>query len=189
MTRWKVVCFIYTLLTLTTLPSRTKGAETDIIPDSFPVTNLAEYRLRYLSEQGNDTNSCLTGQVYPPSRSNATTQDCGSLLYALTGGRDFHSDNESNIIVLLLPGSYTMGDDGIEINNYRNIILRKMPGTSGEVIVKCNAFLDEGFNNLFVTNTTNLVLDGIVFTECGPHRSPVRLQNVFNLTVSDCTFR
>ena len=95
----------------------------------------------------------------------------------------------SNLIVLLLPGAYPIGRRGIEIFNYQNIILSKMPNAPGEVVIRCDEFIEEGFNNLFIKHASNIVLNEIVFTECGPHASPVRLQNTLNATISTCTFR
>ena len=176
------VCFV-----LTFLVSLTRGE--GFVPENFTTSNLTQYTIRYLSEDGNDTDSCLSGQAYPPDPWTNTIQYCGSLIYTLTGGHHFRSQNINNVIVLVLPGSYPMGEKGIEILNSQNIILSKMPGTPGEVVFRCNDFLEESYNNLFINSTGNLTLNGIIFTECGSYASPVRLRNTTNTTVSDCTFR
>ena len=170
--------------------------ETILIPENFTTKDISAYTIRYLSEDGNDTESCLSGPVYAQNHQANTSiandtvkYFCRSLVYALTGGHYFRFRNVSNLIVLILPGIYSMGERGIEIFDYRNIILSKMSDTSGEVVVKCDEFIEVGFNNLFIKYTSNLVLNEIVFTECGPHASPVRLQNTVNATVSKCTFR
>ena len=109
------------MLTALTLARWIKGE--NIIPESFSVNDISQYDIRYLSEHGNDAESCLSDQVYPLS---PNFQTCGSLLYALTGGLNYTSDNNSNVIVLILPGIHPMGERGIEISDYQNIILNKM---------------------------------------------------------------
>ena len=183
------------LMALTVLLSWTIGVEAELIPNSFMVKDISEYKIRYLSEKGNDTDSCLFGQVYPPSRRPDTAvntiQHCGSLLYALTGnhrGRDSYIIN--NTIVLILPGSYLIGSEGVKIINSQNVIIRKVPDIPGEVILRCNEFIEEDdFNNLYMRDVTNLALIGIIFSDCGPRTSPVALQHPINAVVSDCTFR
>lgn len=177
--------YLLALLLLTPRLSRTS----DIIPDNFPLRDLSRYTVRYVSESGNDTASCLSNQLYPPDLLSSATLHCGSLVYALTSGHHFRSDDKSNVIVLIFPGSYTMGDRGIEIYDFRNIILSKMPGASGEVVIKCTRMLEDNYNNLFIVRALNFALTGIVFTECGSYSTPVRLQDSSNAIVRDCTFR
>ena len=93
------------------------------------------------------------------------------------------------MIVLVLPGVYPIGENGTSIIKYENIILSKMPDTPGEVVFKCNEYLEVGFNNLYINYTRNVVLNGIVFTECGPRTSSVNIQKAANVTVSKCIFR
>lgn len=162
----------------------TKGAV--FIPDNFTTKDLSAYTIRYLSEDGNDTEACLSQDHQANSTANSAVQYCGSLVYSLTGGKNSQS---SNLIVLVVPGIYPMGKNGTKIIDHQNIILSKMPDTSGEVVFKCNEYLEEGFNNLFIRNTNNIVLNEIVFTECGPLTSPVNIQNTNNIIVSKCTFR
>ena len=162
----------------------------DVIPDKFPLRDLSRYTVRYLSESGNDTQSCLSSQLYlldPLAAS--TTLHCGSLIYALTGGQHFRSDDKSNVIVLILPGIYTMGDRGIEIYDFQNIILSKVPDPYGEVVIKCTRMLEDNYNNFFVVRALNFALTGIVFTKCGTYSTPVRLQDSSNAIIKDCTFR
>lgn len=159
----------------------------EIIPETFPIRDQSRYTIRYLSENGNDTESCLSGHIYPPDAN--TVPYCKTLVYALSGGHHFMSSNKSNIIVLILPGTYPMGDRGIEICRYQNIILSRMPATSGEVVVKCSGYLEDDYNNLFVEESVNFALDGIVFTECGSFSTPVRLERSSNAVISNCTFR
>lgn len=180
---------VYTcLLVLFTFMPRIRGA-TDIIPERFPTRDLADYTVRYLSECGNDTESCLSGQLYPPSPQDGDSQHCRSLIFALTGGGSFQSRDKSNVIVLILPGSYPMGERGIEIFDYRNIILSKMPGTVGEVVVKCSRMHEDNYNNFFIVRALNFALTGIVFTECGSYSTPVRLEESSNAVITNCTFR
>ena len=159
----------------------------DIIPDSFPARDLSSYTVRYLSESGNDTESCLSGQSYPLT--NATTRCCRSFGYSLTGGHYFRSSNKSNVIILIFPGNYTMGKRGVEIFDYYNVILSKMPDTVGEVVIKCNEYFEDDYNNLFVADGVNFALSGLVFTECGSYSTPVRLQNTLNAVISNSIFR
>jgi hypothetical protein len=164
----------------------TKGAV--FIPDNFSSKDLSAYTIRYLSVEGNDTDACLSSPIYTEDHQDIDlVHYCRTLIYALTGGHYFL--NVSNLIVLILPGTYPMGRRGIEILNYRNIVLSKIPDVPGEVIIRCDEFIEEGFNNLFIKNASNIVLNEIVFTECGPHASPVNLQNTLNATISTCTFR
>lgn len=181
-------------LILAALVWRTKG--TVFIPDSFATKDLSAYTIRYLSEDGNDTEACLSSTMihaeegYQASANSTVVHYCRTLTYALTGGHYYRSTmNMSNLIVLIHPGAYPMGKRGIEIFHYQNIILSKMPNTLREVVVRCDEFIEEGFNNLFIKYGSNIVLNEIVFTECGPHASPVRLQNTLNATISTCIFR
>ena len=82
-----------------------------------------------------------------------------------------------------------MGDRGIEVFNFQNIILSKLPGTSEEVVVKCTRMLEDNYNNLFIVRALNFALTGIVFTGCGSYSTPVRLQDSSNAVIKDCTFR
>ena len=179
-------CLIRALI-LPALVWWTKGAV--FIPDSFSTKDLSAYTFRYLSEGGNDTESCLTSPIYAEDLQD-TVHYCRTLIYALTGEHYFRSNlSMRNLIVLLLPGTYPMGRRGIEIFNYQNIVLSKMPNAMGEVVIRCDKFIKEGFNNLFIKYASNIVLNEIIFTECGPRASPVRLQNTLNATISSCTFR
>lgn len=180
------ICFAASLV-FPALMLRFGGSE--IIPEHFPVRDLSQYTVRFLSENGSDTDSCLFGQMYPPDTRTGTAQYCGSLSYALTGGYDVRSGNKSNVIVLILPGSYPMGERGIEISHYQNIILSKMPSTSGEVVVKCNKFLEDDYNNFYVVGAVNFALNGIIFSDCGSYSSPARIQDSLNVVVSNCIFR
>lgn len=181
--------FVAWLSTLTILATPLFSiGESTVIQDGIPVNNLSEYTVRYLSEDGNDTESCLSDQGYS-LLNNVTVDYCGSLIYALTGDYKNESSNVTNLVVVILPGQYTIGDQGIKILQYENVFLTKMPGTVGEVVFKCFQFLEESFNNLFVVRGVNISLNSIVFTECGSYNSPVRLQHTLNVTISNCTFR
>ena len=162
--------------------------EPTVIQDGIPMNNLSEYTVRYLSGDGNDTESCLSDQGYTPLN-NTIVEYCGSLIYALTGDYKNESSNVANLVVVILPGQYTIGDHGIKIDRYENIFLTKMPGTVGEVVFRCFQFLSEDFNNLYVVRGINISLNSIVFTECGSYDSPVRLQHSLNVSISNCTFR
>lgn len=162
--------------------------ESTVTQDGIPVDNLSEYTVRYLSEDGNDTESCLSDQGYTPLN-NTIVEYCGSLIYALTSDYNNESSNVTNLVLVILPGQYTIGEQGIKIDRYENIFLTKMPGTVGEVVFRCFQFLPEDFNNLYVVRGVNISLNSIVFTECGSFDSPVRFQHSLNVTISNCTFR
>jgi hypothetical protein len=181
----KVWMYLAAILAYSAPASPTTGSE--IIPEVFPVRNMSQYKIRYLSESGSDTASCLSNQTYPvgPQLSN-TTQRCGSLIYALSGGTNYRS---SNVIVFVLPGSYSMGERGIVIYNYQNIVLSKLPDTSGEVIIRCDRYLEDKFNNFYIVRAVNFALDGLVFTGCGSYSTPIRLEDSLNAVISNCTFR
>ena len=184
----QLMAWIRTLVILATL--LLSVGESIVIQDGIPANNLSDYTVRYLSEDGNDTESCLSDQGYSRSPLNsATIEYCGSLIYALTGDYKNESSNITNLVVIIRPGQYTIGDRGIKIDRYENIFLTKMPGTVGEVVFKCFKYLEEDFNNLYVVRGVNISLNGIVFTECGSYDSPVRLQHTLNFTISNCIFR
>ena len=154
------VPYLGAFVVVTALASSVRGVE--IIPEGFPVEDLSQYTVRYLSEEGNDTDSCLSNQAYPPLDN--TTKYCGSLIYTLTRGYQYETKDVTDLIILILPGSYLIGDEGIKIVRYHNIFLSKMPDTFGEVVLKCKKFLEDGFNNLHVVFAVNFSLYGIVFT-------------------------
>ena len=181
------VAWLGTLVILATLLF--SAGESTVIQDGIPVNNLSEYTVRYLSEDGNDMESCLSDQGYSPLNNSRTVEYCGSLIYALTGGYKNESSNAANLVVVIQPGQYDIGDQGITILRYENIFLTKMPGIVGEVIFKCSQFLEDSFNNIYVVHGVNISLNSIVFTECGSFSSPLRLQHTLNVTISNCTFR
>lgn len=186
MSRSVSVSFIKALI-LAALVWWTKGAI--FIPDSFATKDLSAYTIRYLSEDGNDTEACLSSPIHTEGHqasANGTVYYCRSLIYTLTG---FQSRNVSNLIVLILPGSYSMEERGVEIYNYQNTILSKMPDTSGEVIIRCDRYLEDNFNNFYVVNAINFALNDVVFTGCGSYSTSVRLQSTINAVISNCTFR
>lgn len=184
----QLVAWLSTLVILATL--LLSVGESTVIQDGIPTNNLSDYTIRYLSKDGNDTESCLSDQGYYTSPLNsATVEYCRSLIYALTGDYRNESSSITNLVVIIRPGQYNIGEQGIKIDRYKNIFLTKMPGTVGEVVFKCFKYLEEDFNNLYVVRSVNISMNGIVFTECGSYDSPVRLQHTLNVTISNCTFR
>ena len=178
------------LVGLSILLTMTRPSVATVIHDGLPVDELENYTVRYLSaERGNDTTSCLSSQAYPPGSLENGTDYCGSFVYALTGGYERVSRDVSNLVVIILPGTYQLGKDGITLVGYSNVFLTKMTDTPGEAVIKCYEPVEDRFNNLYVVAATNFSLNGIVFTECGSYSSPVRLQRTINSTVSNCTFR
>ena len=162
-----------------------------MIPESFTTKDLSAFTIRYLSMDGRDTDACLSSDQNLQVNTtiiNNTIQSCGSLSYALTGGNSTPLEN-LNLMVLALPGVYLLGNRGVNILHYQDIILSKMPDTSGEVIFKCNEFLEAQYNNLYFFHTTNVTLNEIVFTACGSFISPVNIQQAANVNISKCVFR
>ena len=53
----KAGVYLAALLVLSASASPSAGSE--IIPDAFPIRNTSRYTIRYLSESGSDTASCL----------------------------------------------------------------------------------------------------------------------------------
>lgn len=185
-----------TAIILAAVVWRTAGAVN--IPDNLTTEDLSTYTIRYLSTDGRDTEACLSSAQDIQVNSSTsipsdTIQYCGSLLYALTGGNTSLFENDGNnarrIMVLVTPGVHLIGEGGIILSHYQSIILSKTPDASGEVVFKCNGFLEAGYNNLYFFYTRNVILNEIVFTECGSFISPVNIQLAANVTVSKCVFR
>lgn len=166
----------------------TQNEGSQFIPPDFPNQNISDYSLRYLSVNGTDAPGCLQSQPYPYSDD---AEPCGTLRYALTGGYRHITDNGSNIILLVLPGRYAHGNVTIWMNNYRNIVVRKIPGfdLDDEVVFYCERFLQDDFNNFYFTRSEHIVLQELVFTKCGPRSPGMATKQVSNLLITNCVYR
>ena len=159
-----------------------------IIPENFVYRNLSQYTVRYLSEKGRDTASCLANQGYP-APANSTVEHCRTLLFALTGSNNISSQYIDRVIVLALSGSYSLGDSGIMIFHSNHIILSRLPGEGGEVVLSCSQFDEFYYNNLFYFNSTYIALNDVVFTRCGAQSTAIGTLSVRTLVISNIIFR
>lgn len=159
-----------------------------VIPKSFLYRNVSQYTVRYLSEAGLDTSSCLANQDYPAALT-SKTEYCRTLQFALTGSYNFSSENISRVIVLVRSGSYSFGDTGIRIYHSNHIILSKLPGEEGEVFLSCYEFADASYNNLYYYNSSYLSVNGVVLSRCGQYSTALAAISVWWLVISNTTFR
>ena len=155
----------------------------ELIPPHFPNQ---QYDIRYLSVDGNDSDDCLLSQPYPY---NSSVEPCGTLRYALTGGYNLTSENRSNVILLVLPGKYTYGNVTILLRNFQNIVVRKVPKYEGEVIFCCQEYLEDDYNNLYITFSDYIILQEIVFTGCGSLSPGMGTKKVRHLQIINCVYR
>ena len=163
-------------------------SEARIIPDSFIYRNLSQYTIRYLSESGRDTSSCLADQGYPAAV-NSTTESCRTLQFALIGSYNDISEDISRLIVLARRGSYTFGATGIKIFRSNHIILSKLPGEEGEVVLSCIEFDEAFYNNLFFNSSSYIALNDVVLTGCGQQSTALGTIAVSEIVISKTTFR
>ena len=165
----------------------------ELFPNSFswPDREISNYTIRYLSTGGVDRPDCLLNQPYPLIQSNSSSivSECGTLRYALTGGHEYNTSDMNNIIVLIQPGEYTYGNMSIVMHNFRNIVIKKVPNVKGEVILYCKEKLENGFNNLYVTVSSYIFIEGVVFEQCGPLTPGLSIRKVNHLVVSNCISR
>ena len=158
-----------------------------LIPDSFIYRNFSQYTVRYLSEAGEDSSSCLVDQGYPAPAD--SIQYCRTLIFALSGSKIPPAVYLNRILVLALPGSYALGDSGTRIWHSNHIILSRLPGEEGEVVLSCNSFEEFSYNNLYYYNSTYIALNEVVLTRCGQQSTALATLSVRNLVISNSTFR
>ena len=157
------------------------------IPDSFLYRNVSQYTVRYLSETGQDSSSCLDDQGYPtPANS---IEYCRTLTFALTGSYDFSSENLTRILILALPGSYAFGATGIRVYRSNHIVLSRLPGEEGEVVLSCSSFDEFSYNNMYYYESSYIALNDVVFTGCGRQSTALATLSVRNLVLSNTIFR
>ena len=161
---------------------------TDVIPESFVYGNVSQYTVRYLSVSGRDTASCLANQDYPPAVT-SKIEYCRTLQFALTGSYNFFSENISRVIVLARSGSYSFGVTGIKIYHSNHIILSKIPGEEGEVLLSCDDLAATSYNNLYYYNSSYLSVNGVVLSRCGQYSTALVTISARRLVISNTTFR
>ncbi len=161
----------------------------ELIPSHFTNQNISQYSVRYLSMVGSDGQACLRSQPFPYDR--IQVQPCRSLRYAVTGGNEYMTNNVSNVIVLVLPGKYSYGNVSIWLNYAENVAVRKVLSTEieGEAILNCTEFLPTSYNNFYFVYSNYVLLEGLVFTECGPHSHALSFHVISFLILTNCTFR
>ena len=160
---------------------------TQIIPASFPYQDINQYTVRYISKDGNDSESCLSNQV---NSSSSVIQYCRTLQFAVTENvTNAEVTGVANMVLLLLPGEYTLGIKGIELHNAQNIVVRKVPGVGGEVVLSCEAYDERNFNNFFVNASNYVSFEGLVLNRCGPRSPAIRTVNTGGVVVKECVFR
>ena len=181
---WKHHIIFVSALVASLLPL----GSTDVIPKSFVYRNVSQYTVRYLSESGRDTGSCLANQDYPAALT-SKLEYCRTLQFALTGSYNFSSENISRLIVLVRSGSYSFGATGIRIYHSNHIILSKLPGEEGEVLLSCNESTATSYNNLYYYNSSYLSVNDVVLSRCGEYSTALAAISVWRLVVSNTTFR
>ena len=163
-------------------------SEAKIIPESFIYRDPSLYTIRYLSETGSDTDSCLENQDYPAT-ANSTIEYCRTFLFALTGSYSFSTENINRLIVLVRSGSYTFGPTGTRIYHSNHVIVSRLPGEEEEVVLSCSSLDELNYNNLYYYNSSYIALNDVVLTQCGQQSTPLATLSVRNLVVAKTTFR
>ena len=177
---YSVLCVILATLALVSTQHE------QLIPQEFPQSPDQQYDIRYLAIGGSDSDDCLSSQPYPY---NLSVVPCGTLRYALTGGYLLTTENKSNVILLVLPGEYVYGNISIILHNFRNIIVKKLPGSEGEVIFYCQQYLMDSFNNFYITSSDYIALQELTFTMCGPLSPGMATNEVNHLLIMNCVYR
>ncbi len=181
-------CLILVLLSIA--PLRAQGeseyqAVVSLLPDNFPEGD--NYTVRYVSEQGTDNSTCLESQPYPRT---AEVTYCKTLRYALFGDYNYTNNKRiNNLIVLLEPGKFFYGNESIVLNDFTNLVISKIPDTVGEVILSCQEHLEQSYNNIYITYSSYVAVNEVVFEECGPLSPGMGIRDVNWLTVSNSIAR
>ena len=187
------------MIGLATLTLASSQFETNCIPQSFPVQEVSEYSVRCLATDGNDTVQCLEQSTLRSLVCSNTELDfggvqcCKTLRYSLTG-EHMNTSSASNVIVLVLNGSYEYGNRreyrtlALRLNDSHNILIRSV-SMRDEVVFKCEERRNDTSNNFFFENSDNIALYGITLTGCGPYTAGISLANVINVIISNCIFR
>ncbi len=182
--KYSVLCVILATLALVLTQHE------QLIPQIFQDRDIEQYDIRYLAvNDSNDTIDsieCLSSQPYPYSDS---VVPCGTLRYALTGGDSLATENGSNVILLVMPGEYTYGDVTILLQNFRNIVVKKLTGYEGTVVFRCQKRLVDSYNNFYITSSDYIVLQELTFSMCGPLSPGMATKEVNHLLIIDCVYR
>ncbi len=188
-------CCLVVLLLLAPQMQRTEGLSdystvSSLLPDNFPTGG--NYTVRYVSERGTDNSTCLESQPYPlTSEPNVVVVTyCQTLRYALFGHNEYQNDVAvSNLIVLLEPGSYPYGNVSIVLMNFTNLVISKVPNSTGEAVLFCQEYLERNFNNIYITYSNYVAINDVVVERCGPLTPGMGVLSVNWLTVSNCIAR
>lgn len=187
-------------LILAALQLRRTAAPKPPFPYGFSDLDIDQYTVRYVSPDGQDSEECLRSQPYPPPSGDCGrgmgARHCKTIGYGLLGtcvGKDFNnctSNITSNLITLFYPGSYSYGEISVVLRYYTNVVIRKVPSCQDEVVFSChNATESILHNNLYFLSSTNIAVDGVVFTGCGPFSPGAGMFNVTNATFTNSEFR
>ena len=163
-------------------------SEAAIIPENFVYRDLSQYTVRYLSEAGSDTNSCLENQDYPVTV-NSTIEYCRTFQFALTGSYNFLTEFINRLIVLVRSGSYRFGPTGTKVYHSNHVILSRLPGEGGEVVLTCSSLDEFNYNNLYYYNSSYIALNDVVLSQCGQQSTALATLSVRRLVVANTTFR
>lgn len=164
------------------------GLNSSLIPEIFENQDISSYGFRYVSNDGADNSECLLNQSYPVDSSLPSTYACASLGYAILGTNET-SGAPHNIIVLVYPGLYDLGEKGIELRSSRNVIVSRVPGEEKDVVFKCFEYTDDDFNNFFVYQSTEIAFIGVIFERCGAFSTPLVITEVTTVFIANCAFR
>jgi hypothetical protein len=162
--------------------------EATIIPGSFIYRDLSQYTVRYLSERGSDSGSCLENQYFPAT-TNSTIEYCRTFQFALTGSYNFSTEYINRVIVLVQSGNYTFGPTGTRVYHSDHVIVSRMPEEEGEVVLSCNSLDEHNYNNLYYYNSSYIALNDAVLTRCGQQSTALATLSVRNLVIANVTFR
>jgi hypothetical protein len=166
-------------------------SEASIIPESFNIyRDLSQYTIRYLSERGSDSGSCLENQYFPATP-NSPIEYCRTFQFALTGSYNFSTEYINRVIVLVQSGSYTFGPTGTRVYHSNHVIVSRMPEREGggEVVLSCNSLDEHNYNNLYYYNSSYIALNDVVLTRCGQQSTALATLSVRNLVIANVTFR
>ena len=127
---------------------------------------------RYLAMNGTDS-LCLT---------DSTGQTpCQTLRRAL-------SNATFNMELLVYPGTYEYGSEGIEVDLFQNLTIRKFPMSNESVVFQCSSTSDTEFDNLAFYGGQNLAIYGITVRQCGTISTGLFISRTDGVLISNCTF-
>ena len=188
-----MACFFLLLCFAVTLHvcAQTSTSSLADLDPKFPGSTITDYTLRYLSTNGNDTEECLQSQSFPPVSGHGENRSlaCGTLRYAITGSHSFRSFDVSNIVLLIWPGQYEYGNVTVYMTNFTNIVVRKVPGSKEEVVLQCENYLSDAYNNFYFVYSSYVLLKELVFTKCGPLSPGMAMKGTRHVRIEKCIYR